>query len=727
MISILASGKGIKKFCHDWNQLLMPCVDSYLIDFLEIIEKDPEHCSQISDYLDMLKWIVPPTAYGRKVDIARFLLDGVFNNINRLLCTSRSDNSKEKGTSEVKCAAVILEEITTRYQEDSFSIAKTLIFPLFTIQSDSVCKAMEGADYTDSVSLEISKFLNLGCCSYAIRPFMTQLVKSFEYISGSSAVDTLNGMVEWGSNGSQTSGMRAFVGVLSHIENCPFSTKCKDPKHLAHLPTEESASGKMLYLETNNLSGTTCKLVSECNDAETMCTQVCASGSLQINDWLRRTLAYQRALTYKAPLCEAQLPGTHNSAITLSDGYGLRDKAMNAYAFNTPQKPWSYIKTNNQALSLTDQLDSGVRFLEVDTHFFLNDFYSAHCGGGTNNIMNQFTFLKDFADQLSHYGPVFWDQNLVGCYPSLSGISASKQVKTRTHIAEIRDWIEKNKDEFLMLYLDNGVEITNFQKWNGLHEILLENDFNKVFVPLSKLKQMASSGWSKTSINDLMAEGYRVLLLSNTETELFYEINNFCGKLLDLPADCPDKKIGNGEVSTPQDPVASSTKFTRMYQEELRLFSINGNLKFSHGNPRFLTAETIPQSFKCNVNVIAPDMLDISKMEAMIWSWNVDEPRNVGPDTSVYMTESARWITGEKSLSDWKACFNKENMIWRIVKDLDDCPMQFVYEAPQNGNQNFLLQLGMKYFKPQPLQFVKINADVSFFARFTNVTSSQAF
>lgn len=36
-----------------------------------------------------------------------------------------------------------------------------------------------------------------------------------------------------------------------------------------------------------------------------------------------------------------------------------------------------YVKTNDQVVSMTDQLDISIRFIEVDTHFFLNDLTAA--------------------------------------------------------------------------------------------------------------------------------------------------------------------------------------------------------------------------------------------------------------------------------------------------------------------------------------------------------------
>lgn len=163
------------------------------------------------------------------------------------------------------------------------------------------------------------------------------------------------------------------------------------------------------------------------------CTEVCARGSVQVDRWLSHAIAQQSRLVQTLPLCYASLLGTHNSAITLADGYGALDEYFRG---GCPRRPWlwlcsfacrlvdgdigaappapqslaaapaapacsprgtngctlasmgpllpgffKYIKwavkdfrdaplhTNNQLLSLTDQLNLGVRSLEIDTHW----------------------------------------------------------------------------------------------------------------------------------------------------------------------------------------------------------------------------------------------------------------------------------------------------------------------------------------------------------------------
>lgn len=60
--------------------------------------------------------------------------------------------------------------------------------------------------------------------------------------------------------------------------------------------------------------------------ADDVCTQVCQRGSVVVEPWLDHAVRQQARLVQSLPLCWATLLGTHNSAITLADGYGNLDE-----------------------------------------------------------------------------------------------------------------------------------------------------------------------------------------------------------------------------------------------------------------------------------------------------------------------------------------------------------------------------------------------------------------
>lgn len=72
------------------------------------------------------------------------------------------------------------------------------------------------------------------------------------------------------------------------------------------------------------------------------------------------------------------------------------------------------LRTNNQWLSLTDQLNLGVRVVEVDTHWFEGGLRAAHCGGLHSKPLNQFISFLNSLSKLTG-NRIRWDTETVGC------------------------------------------------------------------------------------------------------------------------------------------------------------------------------------------------------------------------------------------------------------------------------------------------------------------------
>lgn len=103
------------------------------------------------------------------------------------------------------------------------------------------------------------------------------------------------------------------------------------------------------------------------------CTTVCQRGTVEVDDWLKRAHKLQNTLAASIPFCYSSWLGTHNSAITLADGYGNLDPVyqsmFDSVRWLIPSGAASTLRTNDQWLSLTDQLNLGVRLVEIDTHW----------------------------------------------------------------------------------------------------------------------------------------------------------------------------------------------------------------------------------------------------------------------------------------------------------------------------------------------------------------------
>jgi hypothetical protein len=241
-----------------------------------------------------------------------------------------------------------------------------------TVGQGEECSGFSGNSYKDTASQEPATTINFGCCVHQMRPFMQSVQAGFKYVTGDELWNILSGVVAFKSPSG------GFVDSLTGTVSCEFDgDTCDNPKGMTD-DVEMTRDPGAKNPGKNDLVDTNCTLVDKCSGDKSVCSQVCDRGTVAVPDWLQSTLAYQRNLAFSGQFCYAQIPASHNSAITLADGFGNRDQLFNRNL--DADKWWSYLKTNNQVLSMTDQLDIGIRFLEIDTHFFLNDLHTGHCG-----------------------------------------------------------------------------------------------------------------------------------------------------------------------------------------------------------------------------------------------------------------------------------------------------------------------------------------------------------
>ncbi|GLE00781.1 hypothetical protein PINS_up009569 [Pythium insidiosum] len=640
---------------------------------MRMVNDDTECCGGVSDLFDQLSMIVPPS-----IDKTSVILNNVIDGVNQFLCAKRDDTKQT-------CGASIFQQLTTKYSATEFRLLESFLMPFITAAPGHECNALQGLDFLSSATLRPApKAIDYSCCASHARPLLESLQAAFTFLTGTTPFEFLNGIVEF----PEPSTMK-FVDALQAAKTCAFKATCSAPAGLINYKTRVVTPGTNRP-PTNDLGTTKCKRVQRCDVAGQLCSEVCERGSVEVPAWVRQSLAYQRRLAYSGPLCRAQLPATHNSAITLADGFGNRDQLMNANL--SPKKPYSYMKTNNHVLSLHDQLDMGVRWLEIDTHFFLGDFRTAHCGAlGSNSIQ---VLASVFKEQLAKFGRVSWIPELLGCFPSLSGIKATEQRTSRETMQEIRTWLDRpeNKRELVFVYLDQGVELRALGKFGELNA-MLQDVFGELLVPITQLEALRSTGWhqSNATLQRFIDDGRRVVLLANDNTGLALGISQYCGGHEVLKSkfinDLPDaaRTIGGKKIY-------GTDYYLRSYEPVLRYISLSGTGSFSRELPLMLNAGNLYNYVRWNLNLVATDSLESSMLAPQVWSWAPNEPSLPrGEDVAVFMALDGRWRTSSTLRKSHKACWNASALKWNVVAFSSSCPAEFEFVAPRDAYQNYAL------------------------------------
>jgi len=261
-------------------------------------------------------------------------------------------------------------------------------------------------------------------------------------------------------------------------------------------PREGGTTNGTLGARPTPLSDVDCALTPWCDSAG-RCTPVCARGSVAIPPWLAHALTTQEALALTTPLCAAVLPGSHNAAISLADGYGALDPAFSSF-FHWIRwvRPGSLLRTHNQVLSLTDQLRLGVRALELDVHLVAGALRIAHCGGLSSRALDRFVSALNAVARLLRR-PFKWDVETVGCSPSLSSIPATDQRTFVDAVGEVGAWLgsQDGAGAFLVLYLDNQPDLLKWGVLPALRAALEEGlPPGSIYTPADHAKWMEERG-----------------------------------------------------------------------------------------------------------------------------------------------------------------------------------------------------------------------------------------
>uniref|UniRef100_A0AAV1VBY5 PLC-like phosphodiesterase n=1 Tax=Peronospora matthiolae TaxID=2874970 RepID=A0AAV1VBY5_9STRA len=656
------SDDAVDDLCDAFSGAFGPCGGKVIPKLLPALQKDDKCCAEFSDLIDLLNIVIAPDK-----DMSYFLVIELINGFNQMICSKKGRNS---------CGLHIFQQYTKMYTLETFDFFQHMVLPFMTIGAGEECAGLSGKPYQDTGSKKPATTIDFGCCVHHLRPFVQTIQSIAKNVFGDSVWDIVGGMV------SYTAPDGAFVDTLAGTMECQFD-KCKNPKGMAGdlenlRPVGAKDPGKNILIDTK------CTLVEKCSGDKSVCSQVCDRGSVVVPDWLKSSLDYQRNLAFSGPICLAQLPASHNSAINLADGFGNRDQLFNKNL--DVDKPWSYLKTNNQVLSMTDQLDIGIRFLEIDTHFFLNDVRTGHCGALGMPAVTE--FINALGKTLGNYGKFTWGAELLGCFPSISGIKASEQPLTRDSLDEVKAWLNAHPTEFVVVYLDTGADMKRLDKLGAI-DTLFSDTFGDLLVPVEALDKLAQGKWAGGSINEFVDAGHQVLPLANSKTANAYKLYDMCTEKdlkVDHIDDMPNDKQQIGGLT-----IYSKTSWIRTWAEQIRYISMSATGSVTRELPVVLDAETIPKFLRWNLNLIALDNVDVAKMAAHVWSWAVDEPSVTEAEASVLMDVHGRWVASIDAEKKSRACWNDAKLAWSIVPFAEDCPAGTTFTAPMDPYQNHLL------------------------------------
>ncbi|EEY63994.1 uncharacterized protein PITG_02506 [Phytophthora infestans T30-4] len=362
------------------------------------------------------------------------------------------------------------------------------------------------------------------------------------------------------------------------------------------------------------------------------------------------------------------------------------------------------VHTNDQLFSLTDQLHMGVRFIELDVHWFDGDLHIAHCGGFKSKLLDGMIEVFNEIAKLLGTG-IEWDSETIGCKPSLSSIPSKEQRPLKEALKELATWLHapEHKDEFLMVFFDDE---TNLMKWKKVGKLL---DYLKDYFPeeeiLRPIELAYDTKWP--TIEELLRVGKRVVFMSGVDyfsdgEELLFVKDTVCNwQEPPLPlAPFPACRFNESKTNIG----ISDENFTIFRPEtseiEYGFLNADGQLGI---NKNLLNEESLPGVAQCGVNLPSPDNITPKRMEATIWA--VSKGQELNPKQCVaLMRESKTWQSVECDTANLvPACVDVKNpRQWQLgsasVVEADAAiacaslaSASMTYSVPASGYENGLL------------------------------------
>lgn len=311
------------------------------------------------------------------------------------------------------------------------------------------------------------------------------------------------------------------------------------------------------------------------------------------NSWAGKALQSQRDLDLHEPMSTNSILGTHNT-----------------YNSEVYRDVDSYLDPQ-QKHSIYDQLRMGARFIELDAHWTYeidgfdwgNDILLCHSGIGKN------------------FGEVH-----VGC--SLT------DRPFRDGLAEVRNWLDENPTEVLIIMIEDHLEGQYGKLWEDLSSRLGD-------------RMYASGGGCKGIPADLS----KADVLSAGKQAIVFKSGGTCS------------------ADSPVDPVlfTSLGAISRIWEDRTNVAKL-GEV-FGGKAVDLITAEDVANEFKNGRNIVNLDDMNITdgRLAAAVWSWDKNEPNNHGGNQDCAVQwGNGRWDDASCDNNHFFACENTDDGSWNL-------------------------------------------------------------
>ena len=379
--------------------------------------------------------------------------------------------------------------------------------------------------------------------------------------------------------------------------------------------------------------------------------------------WLDNTLALQREIDINAPLNRATFLGTHNSE--------------NSYSY---QIPFLRYLDPNQILSITEQLDAGIRGLEFDVHWFITSHLS-------------------YDVLLCHGLP-----NHVGCSPFDRPVTEG--------LDELRTWLDGHKQDVVILYFDRGTALDGHEA--VLADYLQRYLGDKIYQPTQINQQSSCTSLPGTiSKADVLKAGKQLLIITKDCDASQTAWNNWVfagiGNVKSHAFNFIDSSIDEDFTDYPACSQTTTFQDDPDHTIPWRIYEDVTMVSNFEAPTRRITAQDEKTMVKCGINWQTFDNLTQAdpRLRAAIWSWASGYPQTGAGNCAYYTADQGIKNTDCQNIKSAYACQDATTLTFQVATQTPNnsqagesaCQTQlgstWHYAAPINGHEMELLRVAL--------------------------------
>ena len=361
--------------------------------------------------------------------------------------------------------------------------------------------------------------------------------------------------------------------------------------------------------------------------------------------WTQRALGLQYELASDVPLRNAPWVGTHNSFNSVAE-----------------MGPALSPLDSNQKLPIGEQLQLGIRSLELDVHWFP----SARAGG---------------------FAPVV-------CHATGEHGGCSVEKTLAEVLTEIHGWLRENPDQVLLLYLEDHLDA---QEGHDAAAAVLEQELGPAIY-----RPPAGGGCAPTPLdlrrNEVRSTGAQVVIVSDCGEGAAWpaQVWSFSDHVETRPRgyrDFPD-------CGPDFDRATYDNEMVRYFEDSTKV-TAGGSVVGATTRDDGITPATAAAMARCGVDLLGLDQLAVGdpRLDALVWSWAPGEP---GSGDCAVQRADARWEAEACRGRHPAAC--RADGSWRLTPRAESrsnaaraCAAESaVFAAPRTGYEGQLLRVAME-------------------------------